>query len=346
MVRVIGIDPGTVSLDVCGLEGERVWLDQSFGTREVLAAPDTLIRLLKSTGRVDLIAGPSGYGLPLVGSRLTEPDIRLAYLAPEGETGGIGGLRRLAQALAQSRLPLVFTPGVIHLTTVPAYRKLNRVDLGTADKVAAAALGIWSQAHRLRISAAQASFILLELGGAFTALVAVDGGRIVDGIGGTSGPIGWRSSGAWDGEVAFLAERVDKELLFKGGAMGETDGTDLDQDAMEAYVEGALKAVLALTASVPRPREILLSGRHASEAAVRSRLEERLNPIAPLVELRGFATTAKAGAQGAALIADGLAGGHSRALVETMRIREAAGSALDHLRVISPDRARRRLGIA
>ncbi|HSR90864.1 MAG TPA: DUF1464 family protein [Gemmatimonadales bacterium] len=348
MVRVIGIDPGTVSLDLCGLDGEQVWLDQSLPTASALESPQSLIELLREAGP-DLIAGPSGYGLPMVpAEELGEDDLRLAYLSRPGEPGGIGGLGRLARALAESRLPVVFTPAVIHLPTVPRHRKLNRVDLGTAEKVAAAALGVWDQGQRRQLRPKDTSFILVDLGGAFTALIAVSDGQVVDGMGGTSGPMGWQSSGAWAGEVAFLAGTVDKTMLFAGGVesiaadSGEPNPSPV---AIQGYVEGVMKGVLSLTASLPQPAEILLAGRRARERRVRDPLVSRLEDIAPVRDLSGFAKVTKQGAQGAALIADGLAGGRWAELVDTMRLREASGTALDHLSVITPARARERLGL-
>ena len=70
-----------------------------------------------------------------------------------------------------------------------------------------------------------------------------------------------------------------------------------------------------------------------------------LSPGRPVHVLTGFAAAAKQGAQGAALIADGLAGGASAALVDALGIREASGTVLDHLYVITPAAARARLGI-
>jgi predicted butyrate kinase (DUF1464 family) len=350
MVRVIGIDPGTVSLDLCGLDGERVWLDQSLPTAAALESPQSLIELLREAGPVDLIAGPSGYGLPMIpAERLGEDDLRLAYLSRPGESDGIGGLSRLARVLAASHLPVVFTPAVIHLPTVPRHRKFNRVDLGTAEKVAAAALGVWDQTQRRQLRPRDTSFILVDLGGAFTALIAVSEGQVVDGMGGTSGPMGWHSSGAWDGEVAFLAGTVEKAMLFDGGveAIAASDhGDSIGSDAaIQGYVEGVVKAVLALTGSVPQPAEILLAGRRARDPRIRQPIAARLEEIAPVRELAGFARVTKQGAQGAALIADGLAGGRWAELVETMRLREASGTALDYLSVITPARARERLGL-
>jgi predicted butyrate kinase (DUF1464 family) len=329
--RVIGIDPGTVSIDVCGLAGDAVFLDRAIETSAALSEPAAFLAMLYECAPIDLIVGPSGYGLPLVpGLELTEDDVRLAVLAESGDVGGLGGLSSLIRSLASSRLPVIFTPGVVHLASVPSYRKINRVDMGTADKVCAVALAIAEQCRRRSCAPGDVSLILLELGGAFTAAVAVTEGRIVDGLGGTSGPIGRRGSGAWDGEVAYLAEHVTKSMLFHGG-------TDSDV----AYIEGGLKAIAALMVSVPTPAEIVISGRLAAEftPAFAARLR------VPVRALEGFATTAKHAAQGAALIANGLAGGTARELVDTLGLRDARGSALDYLTVIPREAARRRLGL-
>lgn len=362
MPRVIGIDPGTISLDVCGLEDGRLFLDRSWPTSVALANPSVLIDVLEASTPLDLVAGPSGYGLPLIAARdLTETDLRLAYLPDHGREGGIMGLRRLMRALARSAVPVVLTPGVVHLASVPAHRKVNRVDMGTADKVCAAALAVREQTERRGCSERDVSLILLELGGAFTAAIAVDGGGIVDGIGGTSGPLGIRACGALDGEVAFLAGALTKRDLF-GGGVATISGTPDDsvealtapdttrgRIAWEAYLESAVKAVVALAVSAPHAREVVLSGRLARVAAVSDELVRRLAVALPgktVHVLSGFAAVSKQAAQGAALIADGLSGGTSAPLVDALGIRDASGTALDHLYVISPARARTRLGIA
>jgi predicted butyrate kinase (DUF1464 family) len=355
---VIGIDPGTVSVDLCGLDDGQLFLERSLPTAEALADPAILVDLLDEAMPLDLIAGPSGYGLPLTAARaLTEDDLRLTFLAVEGESGGIEGLRSLMRVLGRSALPVVVTPGVVHLRTVPVHRKVNRVDMGTADKVCAVALAVHEQVARRRCEARDVSLILLELGGAFTAALAVAHGQIVDGIGGTSGPIGARAAGALDGEVAFLAGHVSKQLLFGGGAAtvaGTPDELAAPRSARgrlarAAYVENAVKAVAALTVSVPHPCEMILSGRMARVDGLRQELATRIAgviPGVPLYLLGGDTATGKPAARGAALLADGLAGGAASWLVESLGIRHAQGTSLDHLYVISLAAARERLGLA
>lgn len=357
MSRTLGIDPGTITIDVRGLDNGAVYLDRSLPTADALADVPGFIALLREA-RASLIAGPSGYGLPLVPvERATETDLRLAYLAAADDHGGIGGLRVLARAMRDAQLPVLFTPGVIHLASVPAARKINRVDMGTADKVCAAALGVHDQARRRGCSYGDASFILLELGGAFSAAVAVRDGRIVDGMGGTAGPMGARAAGALDGEVAFLAGAIGKTMLFAGGAasiIGATanlaehlaaPNTEPERTARDALLESAVKAVAALCTVVPSPHEILLSGRLTHAEAIARELRLRLSPFAPVHRLTGFARVAKEAAQGAALIADGLAGGPNETLVNALGLRESSGTVLDHLFFVTPDAARRRLGV-
>ena len=243
----------------------------------------------------------------------------------------------------------MFGPGAIHLPTIPAYRKWNRIDLGTADKVASAALCIADQARRLGVDFAETSFVMLELGGAFSAALAVDGGRIVDGLGGSAGPIGARACGALDAEAAYLL----------GAALSKRDGVqrrrarpaaaDLSaglealrrdprhREGWLALEEGAAKAALALTVSAPAPREILVAGRLAQAPGMLDALGARLAHVAPVRIAPGLAA-----AQGAAVLADGLAGGRYAALVERLGVRDASGSALDHLRVHGADRIRLR----
>jgi predicted butyrate kinase (DUF1464 family) len=326
-------------------------LDATVESPRLGADPAALVAALARHGPYDLVLGPSGYGLPLTPARDVGPrELALMLLVRADERvtdAGISGMRSIVGALVGAGLPLVFGPGVIHLPTVPAHRKFNRVDLGTPDKVASAALCIADQARRLRVGYDETSFVMLELGGAFTAALAVAGGSIVDGMGGSSGPIGARASGALDAEVAYLlGGALSKATVFSGGAIapgGEHDLADPGvverlrddpacRDGWLALLEGAAKAVLALRGSAGDVREVLVTGRLARAPGVIDDLSQRLAGVAPVVRAEG-AADAKAAAQGAAVLADGLAGGRYAPLVDAMRLREAAGTVLDHLRL-------------
>ena len=357
--RVAGVDPGTFSFDVCALDGGEVMLERSFRTVDVGADPALLVNALVDHGPFELVLGPAGYGLPLVPvEQVGERELALMLLLREDEAHGrvgVGGMRSIVRALIAAGLPLVFGPGAIHLATIPAYRKWNRVDLGTADKVASVALGIADQARRLGVDFAETAFVMLELGGAFSAALAVDGGRIVDGLGGSAGPIGARACGALDADAAYLlGAALSKRTVFSGGALdprGELDlseglealrGDPRHREGWLAIEEGAAKAALALTVSTRAPREILVAGRLAEAPGMLEALGARLAHVAPVRMAAGLGAHAKAAAQGAAVLADGLAGGRYAALVERLGVRDASGSALDHLRVHGADRIRLR----
>jgi predicted butyrate kinase (DUF1464 family) len=330
-VRVAGTDPGTSSLDVLVLHDGAVADQARFAPPDLQADPSAPARWLEARGPFDLIAGPSGYGLPLVrAADCGERELALLRLVRPDERGpaderrkGVLGFSAVVRALVSSALPVVFLPGVIHLPTVPGHRKINRIDLGTADKLCVAALALARAGEVAAYSAC-----VVELGSAFTACVVLHEGRVVDGLGGTSGPLGWRSAGAWDGEVAYLLSPLSKRDLFAGGASSVPDtGT-----GRTLYVESLRKAVAGLLAVTPFA-EVVLSGRLCEvEPVLAQEVRRALALAAPVVELPSLpGAWVKHAAQGAAVLADGLAGGRYTPLVERLELRGAAGTVLDGL---------------
>ena len=265
----------------------------------------------------------------------------------------------MVELMRARRLPAVLLPGVVHLATVPAHRKVNRVDMGTADKLCVAALGIWDQSRRLGLAPEQTAFVLLELGGFFTAAVAVEQGRVVDGIGGSAGGLGYRALGTLDGEVAYALGHVRKTALFTGGAAAIAGDPDLPPDelaaraahdprariAWDALIESAVKLVAAMRVAAPGAREVLVSGRVGRVPAVIEALARSIGPALPTRHLEGFAASAKEAAQGAALIPTGSPGAPSGRGRDDAAPGES-GSVLDHLYVAGADAVRRDFGLA
>lgn len=347
MPRVAGLDPGTVSFDLCVLHDGEPVVERVFESGAVSADRAPLLHELARHGPYELVYAPSGYGIPLRrGAEVGERELAEMVLVRPDEAqaeAGVGGLRGLLRTLAGSQLPVVFGPGVIHLPSVPAHRKYNRIDLGTADKVCAVACAIVDQSARRTIPPNETAMVLLELGGAFSAALAVAGGAIVDGLGGSSGPIGARAPGALDGELAYLlGPGLRKDTLFTGGALdpsGAGELADLESawsdatraDGWTALLEAAAKAARSLLVSVPAPLEIVVSGRLARLTGVITALGSMLGDVAPVIALAGG--RASTAARGGAMLADGLVGGRHAELVDGLRLRESSGTALDHLRV-------------
>ncbi len=322
-VRVAGCDPGTSSLDLLVLENGFVVDQCRFQPEQLQADPSLPIAWLEERGPFALIAGPSGYGLPLIPAREASAEqlslIDLVRPDERGRVGGVAGFSRLVRALAESSLPIVFLPGVIHLPTIPEHRKINRIDLGTPDKLCVAALAL--------ARGTVETFCVVELGTAFTACLVVREGQIVDGLGGTSGPVGWGSMGAWDGETAYLLSPLSKADLFSGGAAG------LGALGRVMLRESLLRAVAGLSTVTPF-EHVFLSGRlleREPELAADIGIDlQRFGEVHRLEGLTG--AWVKHAAQGAAILADGLADGQYAKVVERLALRQGAGSVLDWLR--------------
>lgn len=330
MARVVGTDPGTSSLDLLLMVDGAVADQSRLTPRELRDDPDALAAVLHGWEPLDLVAGPSGYGLPLLrAGDLTPRDLDLmALVRPEerGDDLGVVGFRSWVRAFVATGMPVVFLPGLIHLPTVPTYRKLNAIDLGTPDKLAVAALALRFDAMRRGVDLAESTFAVAEIGTAFSALLFVDRGRLVDASAGTRGPIGLRAGGAWDGEVAYWRSPISKNDLFRGGL------ADLGPEGPDAFRESMTRHAAGLHAVTPFDR-IYLSGAGADRpdiAALATEALARVADVSPLPSLPG--AWVKHAAQGAALLADGLSGGPNADLVSSLRLREASGTVLDGLR--------------
>lgn len=348
MVKVVGLDLGTKSFDVFGLENGKVFLEKSIPTEVIVKKPSTVVDLLEKHKPLDLIVAPSGHGLPLTHiSKIGWKELSLITLIKpyDRKISSQLGLRNLLTMLKASGLNVYVIPSVKLLPTIPPHRKINKIDMGTADKLCAVALALKEQAEKFKIDFSQVSFILAELGFGYNAYIAVKNGKVVDGVGGSLSFGGFLSQGCLDAEVAYLIGRFKKEMVGRGGVafivgmkkpniedfVGNVDKVKSFKVAWKFFIENVEKNVSQMLVSAEKPTEIILSGRLSKNDKVFFKLSKKLSTYAPVTRLKGFTFKVKDAAQGAALIADGLAGGQYKKLVECLQIKKAKGTVLDYV---------------
>ncbi len=358
-MKVLGIDPGTKSFDLALIEGPKVVVERSIETEVVAKDPRSLVEAVLEVN-ADVVAAPSGYGVPPTRLKEVKDPHRFAVEVlllstdediEEGiSRGDVGAYVYKALALAIEELwrmgiEAMFIPSVILLPTVPVWRKLNKIDMGTADKLAVAALGVYDQSRRLGIGFEEVSFVLVELGFGYNAVIAVENGKVIDGEGGASSGIGFLTSGPLDAEVVVAGRNWSRVDVFHGGvadicranSLAEAVdkarwGDERCRNAVKAYIEGVVKSVARILMSFEsRPREIMLSGRYSRDEAIRKLVADALArfniPIRRIGLLEG-ARVSKEAAQGYAIIAEGLYGGYFNELVKHMEIDRACGTTL------------------
>lgn len=349
MYRVIGVDPGSLSWDFFGLENNDILLDTSIPSKELIKDPEKALSIIKSVENIDLMVAPSGFGLPLKNVKdLTEEDLFFTLLKFDREDKDkLIGLGEVLKLIKSENIPGVIVPGVKHLPTIPRYRKINKIDMGTADKLCTAVTGIRDQMERLRTIPEETNFIMVEIGYGFTAVLAIENGQIIDGIGG-SNIMGFRACGSLDGELAYLIKNIKKKNIYRGGVstiagyedlsikeiaiMAEKD--DQSNIALNSYISSVKKAVYAISSSFSsrnKIKEILLAGRGADLKYLETKIVQNLKDIAPVQYMKSYSQLSKHAAQGAAFIANGLLGGQFEPITSNLKIKEASGSILDDI---------------
>jgi predicted butyrate kinase (DUF1464 family) len=356
-VWTLGVDYGTGSWKMALLEEGETRQLLSLSTMD--EAVDYVVA--QWTARPGLpIALPSGFGVPVMHlSAAGRAELfAMSLLKGDPARGGLGLFLARLQAAGVDGYCL---PAVKLLPTVPAARTLNKIDMGTSDKLCATAylLAVLHDMHGARYE--DLSFLSLEMGFAFKCWLVVSGGRIVDGIGGTAGTPGPRARGAIDGELAYLHGFAEKADIYSGG-WADLRGSYGEEIAARAFWEG-LEMERAALCGYYGLSEVIVSGRRRAEVLARwqdlsyGRVAIRpygpqglrQEPPPPMITDEAGKMPAPPGhvqfraravhedeqgfepALGGALLADGLAGGRQAALVEHLRLREASGHPLDHI---------------
>ncbi len=358
MVRVVGIDPGTASFDLVLLDDGFIVDEKSIPTPDIARDPEILVEAVSEFEKVDAIAGPSGYGVPITWNKdIVDPRrfaVEVLLLSTEEQlaqgmaAGEIGIMVYQALALAveefwRAKLPVVYIPSVVLLPTVPFYRKLGRLDMGTADKMALTLLGIHTYSRDKGVDPRETEFIVVEMGYGYNAVMVVKKGVIVDGLGGTvccrgfltHGPMDlehvvlggeWGRSDVFYGGVATVASTEDPVAAWKEWSRGKEPAYSIIESMLEE-----LSRVVHGMASIHRVNTVLLSGRLSRVNEIRTSVLDRIADlnVEPLGLLDG-AKISKEAAQGYALVADGLMGGRYSHIVYMNRLSEAKGTVMDY----------------
>jgi predicted butyrate kinase (DUF1464 family) len=359
-MRVLGVDPGTKTFDIVVIEDGVAKVEKSIDTATIAKNPDILISAVDKL-ETDYIVAPSGYGVPVTrGSEVLNPRrfaVELLLLSTEDdirrgvEAGEIGiwvydALSKAVEHLVKRYgIKVLFLPSIILLPTVPTYRKLNKIDMGTVDKLAATFIAIHSYSNREGIDYDNVNIVVAELGFGYNAVIAVSKGKIVDGIGGTYASIGTLTAGSLDLEVVVRVSHWDRWDVFHGGIFYYTNTFDMNALAkafenneepqasiFKGFVEAVAKDIMRALVASPRAEVVMLTGRHSRIELVKKLLQELLRDIEFIYTqpLRG-ALISKEAAQGYAAIGKGISGGFFKDLVKHMEIEKACGTTADYL---------------
>ncbi|MGC8563999.1 MAG: DUF1464 family protein [Fervidicoccaceae archaeon] len=353
MVRSLGIDPGTKSFDLVIVEdGEVVWED-SIATEKVAENPEKLTEeLIRFEKEVDIIVGPSGYGAPyicnedIIDPKLFASEILLLtsanLLRKKEEDLGFAVYRAIYKLVGQlwkKKLNVCYIPSVKQLGTVDLSFKINKIDLGTADKLASTFLGAYILKNSTENIKSKKDFLLLELGFGYNALIHVKDGVIYGGLGGTSLGPGFITPGPIDLELV-VAGKWKRNSVWSGGINVACNGESMSEVFTKeenricaSYVKTMISSIRSgltyLEAS--NDETIIVSGRWADIDVVKT-IEEILGvPIfVSRPKLKG-ATFSKEAAQGMAMLGDAMLRGRFSSLFGEMRLNEAKGTVMDHI---------------
>ena len=247
-----------------------------------------------------------------------EPVVALASASDESLSSLQENTRDLLIAIDSINLKNHCIPPVKHLPTIPTHRKLKQAALGTPAKLCTVATLLYHTREQEALWS-EMNFLYLEVGENTRTIIVVEGGRIVNGIGGRvctgmdkreSQKQGYLNSSSKD-TPPYAGEHTENAL----------SNGELTQALEPAFWEGLTQDLAGLMA-IHHFEDIVVTGQSSLKNAVIDRFGDTYQfYLYPQSEphQEGFET-----AIGAALIAEGLYyPGLTAEVVEQLQIREA-----------------------
>ncbi len=319
--------------------GEReTFLEDSIDTESLMNNPKVIFDIMEKFKPYDMVVAPSGFGHPIKKiQEIDNNDIFEMTLRYEKSSPTMG-LGIILNDFKKTSYNAVIIPSIKHLPTIKESKLINKVDLGTADKLCVAVVGIRDIMENHSIPETDVNTIIIELGSAFNSIIAIRKGKIVDGIGG-SNIIGFESGGAIDGEIGYLLKKITKKKIYHSGIEAIKNMTNDEELANEILIDSIIKGVYSLlvnfgTRDNPQDyqiQNILLSGRMTNNSIIMEKLTAKLKWIAPIRKMMTYSNKVKRAAQGAAFIAEGLLGGPLEPIIDNLQIKKAHRHILDHI---------------
>jgi len=334
-MKTLGIDPGTKNYSFFLLDDNKGNKeDKEKENKEIVIPTDKInnnpgyvLKIIKKF-MPDAVSAPSGYGLaPKKVVDLSEKDFYIVSLK-KAKSSSIG-VRKILKLLIENKVNSYVLPSVKHLPTVEEYKKINKIDMGTPDKVSSTVY-VLSQYENYK----KASFLLAEIGSAFNAFIEVKNGRIVDGIGGSNASSGFISGGGIDAEIFYLNRKKEnkfKKNKFSGGVVSII-GKDVKPETFfknpEKYKDGSIAYNFFITGiikdiSMFSPDKVIISGR--TSKYVYREIQKKFNT--ELTETKKASTASI----GAAIAVNGLYGGRFKGLIKWMKLDKASGDLFDYI---------------
>ena len=323
MVRVVGTDPGTSSLDLLLLDDGRS-STRPGSPPSAPRRPRALVATLARLGADRPDRRPVGLR-PAPGPRRPSPrptSTRCRWSGPTSAARDVGvdRLPVLGPRPGRSGLPVVFLPG-------------RHPSADDPPRTASSTRSTWapptrSPSRRWRsgpMPSERARPDRCDLRGRRDRL-GVHGrpgrraGRLVDASAGTRGPIGVRSGGAWDGEVAYW-----RSPALQGRPVPRRPATTSGRSArrLPRVADQARRGPEGRHAVRSRSTSPALGPNRPEIAALATEALDRFGTLTPLPSLPG--AWVKHAAQGSALLADALAGGRFAPLAERSNCARPGG---------------------